>query len=346
MHYIIYLGSLILLILGFSVFRNFLVRNPQKNTFSILIACRNEEQNLPVLFESLRNLNYPKVLYEIIIVDDASSDQSPHLLKQFAENSENIKCFYLLEKNEKYKGKKAALKKAAQNAMNEFLLFTDADCIVHPEWLNGYNKFISPQTSMICGFYSEQNVSSFKRFSNQFSAAIFSVSIALGIPFSAAGSNLCIRKTVFENVDGYEKIKHHTAGDDKLLVQMIHKAGYKIAFNHFNHISTSSQISNSYFKRKYGKAKLSPPFIQLLSFLVLLFYLSIPFFVLFRSLWIPFLCYYTAINFFWFSILIRHKFKWKIMDLFYLLIYPYFVIFYTIWGMLSSWQWKDQKAKS
>ena len=117
MDYIILIFSIFLIILGLGILRNWKVKSPLQNTFSILIASRNEESNLPELFQSLRNIDYPSNKFEIIIVDDASDDDSFRLISKFCTDSENAKCFRLDKKNTEYFGKKAALKKASDNFM-------------------------------------------------------------------------------------------------------------------------------------------------------------------------------------------------------------------------------------
>lgn len=347
MQIIIYLGCTILIVLGLGMFRNWKVKIIKQNSFSILIACRNEQENLPELFAALNNLNYPEDKFEIIIVDDASSDRSPAMIEGFCSLKSYAHCFLLQEKSAEYKGKKAALKKAVENAKYDFLLFTDADCVPAPEWINGYNQFIADEVGMVIGIYSEKHASSFRRFCTQFSFALFASTTALGFPFSAAGGNMCVKKSVFDEVGGYEKIKSHTAGDDKLLLQLIQKTHHKIAYNQHNHVITRvSEPGSNNYKRKYGKARISAPAIKVLSLLILLFYLSFPVYVVAFKAWDFLLLYFESLLFFWICNLLKHKFRFKLTDLFYLLIYPYFVIFYSFWGIFRSWKWKEQEAKS
>ena len=111
MNIVFIIAALVLGILSIGIFRNKQIKNPQENTFSILIACRDEEKNLPFLFRSLEKLNYPEDKFEIILADDASSDNSLPLIKEFCSKNKNAKYVHLLEKDTEYKGKKAALKK-------------------------------------------------------------------------------------------------------------------------------------------------------------------------------------------------------------------------------------------
>ena len=70
---ILYFLSIGILIYGFDKIKVFEAKKTvPKTRFSIIVPFRNEEQNLPVLLESLSNLNYPTDFFKVILVDDAS----------------------------------------------------------------------------------------------------------------------------------------------------------------------------------------------------------------------------------------------------------------------------------
>lgn len=341
MQNIIFLGSFILLVLGLSMFRSFKVKHPKENTFSILIACRNEAKNLPYLFDSLMNLNYPDNKFEIIIIDDFSADQSPTLLKEFQTRKNNIKCFYLREKNSEYKGKKAALKLAAEHAKYDFLAYTDADCYVHPEWLYSHNKFISKKVGFVIGRYEEKNISEFQRFCNEMSGLVFAATACLGFPFSAAGSNMVVRRESFEEVGGYKNIKHNLAGDDKQLLNLVKQTNWKVSYNPEILVSTQGIKEINREKRKYGKFKMSSLPYQLILVLIVMFFLFLIYYFFTSRDIIGFVVYYFSFVFLMIANKFKHRFKIKLFDFFYLIFYPYYVIFFSIWGTFSNWHWKD-----
>jgi cellulose synthase/poly-beta-1,6-N-acetylglucosamine synthase-like glycosyltransferase len=345
MDLIILIFSIFLIILGLGILRNWKVKSPVQNTYSILIACRNEESNLPELFQALRKIDYPSDKFEIIIVDDTSDDDSFKLISTFCDNSENAKCFLLGEKDTEYFGKKAALKKAADNAIFDFLLFTDADCFPQPDWLKSFNKLISQKTAMVVGNYKEQNASSFRIFSNRMSFAIYAGTIGLNCPFSASGGNMAVRKKAFLEVGGYDKIKHHLAGDDKLLLNLIIKTNWQIAYNADPVVQTKAVSDKKYShhqqKRRYGKFGMSSTGFKILSILFFLFYLYLPVrFFVFKD-WKSILVYLFGALFFWMMNLIRHKFRFRMIDLIFILIYPYYLIIYSLLGTFSTWSWKN-----
>ena len=91
---------------------------------SILIACRNEINNLPNLLESIENQTFKPD--EVIFVDDNSTDETYNFLINYSKKYNYIKVI----KNSG-KGKKSALIEAAKIATSKYLLFTDADCYLN-----------------------------------------------------------------------------------------------------------------------------------------------------------------------------------------------------------------------
>ena len=339
----VFIFSLFLIILGMGILRSWKVTEVNEMNYSIIIACRNEEKNLPKLFSSMINLNYPNEKFEIIIVDDASTDNSSNLIKAFCEKQTNATSFHLKEKSKEYLGKKAALKLAAENAKYEILLFTDADCFPQNDWVSSYNNYFTDKTGFVVGSYEESNAGSFRRFCNQMSSAIFACTIGLGFPFSAAGGNMAVRKEVFEQVEGYETIKQNIAGDDKQLLNLIKKTDWEIRYNPEELVLTEVDHLNSHHrdKRKYGKFGMSSPLFQFFSILIFLFYLYLPYKIFFMKEWQSFLGYLLGAILFWFANIIKHKYKFVPIDLIFIVIYPYYLIYYSILGLSGDWIWKN-----
>lgn len=91
---------------------------------SIIIAFRNEEKNLPSLFDSLQNQSYPVKSFEIIFCNDHSSDKSVELVMEFVSRTINSK---LINLDSEISGKKKALEIASLIAKGKLLIFTDAN---------------------------------------------------------------------------------------------------------------------------------------------------------------------------------------------------------------------------
>ncbi len=108
---------------------------------SVIVAFKNEEKNLENLFSSLEALDYPKEKFEVILVDDNSSDNS----YQKAVDLSHLKANYRVLKagNKTYPGKRGALDIGINSAKHIHIVITDADCMPAKKWLIGYSeKFI------------------------------------------------------------------------------------------------------------------------------------------------------------------------------------------------------------
>src|SRR5690606_31135182 len=95
---------------------------------------RNEAEKLPTLLQSISELNYPKELFEIIFVDDESDDESNAQLMGFLANSRtDIKIISNIRKTNS--PKKDAITSAIDIAKYDWILTTDADCVLPKFWL-------------------------------------------------------------------------------------------------------------------------------------------------------------------------------------------------------------------
>ena len=142
--YLALIGSFII---GFDKVKPFyLDERTAKTSFSIIIPFKNEAEHLKALLTSLSELKYPEKLFEVILVNDDSTDDSEAIINKFkSKNSGN----YRVIKNERKTGspKKDAITKAISIARNEWILTTDADCTVPKYWLESFDGFIQNMDS-------------------------------------------------------------------------------------------------------------------------------------------------------------------------------------------------------
>jgi len=191
---------------------------------SVIIAFRNEENNLPALFKSLKEQTYPSEFTEIIFADDHSSDKSVEMVKNFILAGGNSSLISL--KGSEI-GKKTALAHASVNAKGKLLLFTDADCILENTWIstivNAYQSFnpvliaapviISPSSGFLSRFQSLE-----------FFSLMASTAGSFGIndPIMVNGANLAVDKDAYLNNIG--NLNNQTAsGDDVFLLLNLKK---------------------------------------------------------------------------------------------------------------------------
>ncbi|MCD4651214.1 MAG: glycosyltransferase, partial [Candidatus Cloacimonetes bacterium] len=141
-------------------------------SFSIIVAALNEEANIPDLLNSLEKLDFPPDRFEIILANDRSTDDTFRLMEDFCSKEENRTAINISSSNVTHPGKKVALQAAADIAKHEFLLITDADCVVPANWLHTFNNYITPAIGMIVGFSPEISGTPFRQFSQMASAGI------------------------------------------------------------------------------------------------------------------------------------------------------------------------------
>ena len=230
----LYLLSLAMLLIGFlklPVFTKKLF--PEKTKFSIVIPFRNEADNLQGLLESLQGLKYPPHLFEVIFVDDASEDNSVETINQALKKNVGFDNFQII-KNERYSAspKKDAITAAITNSKHEWILTTDADCILPSTWLKAYDSFIQTnRTALVAGpiLYkpNESIHGQFQKFDGLSLQLVTMGSFGLQTPILCNGANLAYKKEAFYSVQGFSENNHIASGDDIFILEKILKIAPK-----------------------------------------------------------------------------------------------------------------------
>lgn len=204
-----------------------------KTRISILIPARNEAENIRTCIESIYHQNYPKSLFEIIILDDFSEDETINIVLDLIKKAgfNNLKLIQLanhINENETQSFKKKAIELGIQHATGELIVTTDADCLAQPNWLaliaSLYEikqpKFIAAPVN----FHREKN--DFERFQSLDFIGMMGITgggIQTQIMRMCNGANLAYPKTVFYEVNGFQGIDEKASGDDMMLLHKIAK---------------------------------------------------------------------------------------------------------------------------
>jgi cellulose synthase/poly-beta-1,6-N-acetylglucosamine synthase-like glycosyltransferase len=204
---------------------------------SIVVAARDEATNLPILLDLLSNQNYPKDLYEIIIVNDRSIDSSASILKKKSEKLENLKIIEIDNCPSIWAGKKWALHNGIRNSGGEIIIQTDADCLMDKNWIiNMVNPFkdrsIGFVSSLTPLLLNKNNIFKDLFLMDSIAQDIFSgYSIGKGLILSCNARSIAYRKSHFIDMKGYHKIKNIISGDDDLVLhKMVHNIGCRVRF--------------------------------------------------------------------------------------------------------------------
>ncbi len=196
-------------------------------TISVVIAARNEENRISSTLESLLKIKYPEDKYEIIFVDDASSDKTSQLIQRYVAKKANWYLIQVPSKSKTIGGKKAALEKGIDKAKGEIILTTDADCTVTENWISEIAGCFETETSMVVGHSLLQRrkgwLNKLIRFDNLFSGVMVAAPTKLGFALNSVGRNMAFRKSAFNKVGGYNTLYHHKSGDDVHLTELFRK---------------------------------------------------------------------------------------------------------------------------
>ena len=224
------------LIVGFDRVKPF---NPEEHEeptrFTILIPFRNEAKNLPRLLKSLHSLNYSSAHFEVLLIDDDSEDNSVEIIEEFQKKS-TLKLTILKNERRTQSPKKDAITHGVRHAKNNWILTTDADCIVPEKWLLCYNSFIQAhEANVICGAVNFVTTNSFlDRFQQLELLSLMSATLGgfgLKKPFMCNGANLCYRKHIFEDLNGFDGNSNIASGDDIFLLEKaLEKEASKVYF--------------------------------------------------------------------------------------------------------------------
>ena len=109
-----------------------------KRFLSVIVPARNEEKNIPFLLNALSQQTYPKGMFEIIVVDDFSEDNTAEIVKKFSLS--NLILIQPVVSSE-LSSKKRAIEAGIKESKGELIIATDADCIPGKNWLEAINDF-------------------------------------------------------------------------------------------------------------------------------------------------------------------------------------------------------------
>jgi len=206
-------------------------RNRELLPISVIVPARNEEENIASCLDSLINQDYPEDSFEIIVVDDASTDGTGRIVREHYPSVRLIKV-------EGRASKKAALREGIQASSNEIIFTIDADCIAQRGWLRGMMEHFQDDVGMVAGmilFDKTQEKGVFHKVQSLEFLGLVTAgagSIGLGEPLIGNGGNLAYRKAVFQQVEGFKGIDHLASGDDDLLMQKVHRlTEWKVRFS-------------------------------------------------------------------------------------------------------------------
>ncbi|MFC2138181.1 glycosyltransferase [Bacteroidota bacterium] len=199
-------------------------RKNKKIPVSVIICAQNEEKNLKSFLPEILEQDYPE--YEVIVVDDCSTDSTAEVLAEFKGKYPNLKVTFINKDDKFSHGKKLALTVGIKAATNEWLLLTDADCKpVSKKWISSMSANFTEKTSIVLGYggylRNRTILSNLIRFDTLFIAIQYLTFALKGKPYMGVGRNLAYRKSLFFENKGFSRHYHILSGDDDIFINEV-----------------------------------------------------------------------------------------------------------------------------
>lgn len=190
---------------------------------SILIAARNEEATITRCLQALEQLNYPAELLEIIIGDDASTDDTRAVVQAFIQGKPQFRLLPIRHRLGTSKGKSNALAHLCRAATTDYFLFTDADMALAPDWVQTMLGAAPEGVGIVTGITTAEG-NLFGRFQGldwMFGLSLIRVLTDLGLPITAVGNNMLVTRAAYESIGGYEALAFSITEDLQLFEQVV-----------------------------------------------------------------------------------------------------------------------------
>lgn len=203
----------------------------QFTSFTIIIPARNEAANIKACVDSILKQDYPLNAFEVIVIDDFSEDDTAFIVQALQQQYSNLQLMRLADyfkPADLNAFKKKAIEKAVSHAKGDWIITTDADCVVPSRWLSLYNQYILKEKPVFVA--APVMFIKTKGILNQFQLLDFlalqgisAAAVGAGKHSMSNGANLAFEKSAFIAVGGYQGVDHIASGDDMFLMHKMKK---------------------------------------------------------------------------------------------------------------------------
>ncbi|MTI32786.1 glycosyltransferase [Xanthovirga aplysinae] len=197
---------------------------------SVLVAARNEEKYLPCCLKSLLKVNYPASKMEILVGNDASTDNTYRIAKEYDDKFDQVKVIDIKERWGLAKGKANVLAHLAKKAQGDLFLITDADVEVPENWIQTYLKYFDKNTGILTGMTSIKAKSAFSKLQEidwMFALGMLKVVSERFRPVTTMGNNMLVSREAYEATGGYESIPFSIT-EDFALFKAVYAKGFGV----------------------------------------------------------------------------------------------------------------------
>ena len=328
---------------------------------SVVIAARNEEKNIGLLLEDLKNQKFNSSNFEIIVINDHSTDNTIDILDKYC--SGQIKVYHLPHK---LFGKKAALEYGINHSEAELIVTVDADCRLCVNWLSSIvSCYMQRKPKLIVGpvLYHDSESIFGKVQSLEFSSLIASGAGAIGIgqPIMCNGANLAFPKKVYHAVK--EEINRDVASGDDIFLLLAIKKRWKndVVFlksrNAVVYTFPETDFKSFLIQRKRWASKsryyndfsiyLVAGIVGACNFALFLLCFIGLLNINYLFIYIILLLFKSLIDFILLNSFLKYFGKARLMQYFWMaqFLYPFYMVFMIFYANLGSFRWKNRIYK-
>ena len=214
-----------LIVFGKFAFAKSQKSNPKRISISVIVCAKNEGENVAKYIPLLAEQDYPD--FEIILIDDASSDNTLEIFEEFEKQYSNIRLVKVKNNEAFWGNKKYALTLGIKSSKKDYLIFTDADCYpVSKNWITTMSSQFTMQKTIVLGYGGYEKVANsflnkIIRFETLLTAVQYFSWGKIGKPYMGIGRNLAYKKEEFFNVNGFISHIQVRTGDDDLFINQV-----------------------------------------------------------------------------------------------------------------------------
>jgi glycosyltransferase involved in cell wall biosynthesis len=227
-YYVVFFGNF--------TFSKVVKTSPKRIPISVIVCAKNEAENSKKFIPLLLEQDYPD--FEIVLIDDSSTDQTLELFEEFEKKDSRIKLVKVVNNEAFWGNKKFALTLGIKAAKNEYLLFIDADCYpTSKDWISSMSSHFTLKKTIVLGYGAYEKVpNSFLnkliRFETLLTATQYFAWAKTGKPYMGVGRNLAYKREEFFNVNGFiDHMKLRSGDDDLFINQASNKENTTICFS-------------------------------------------------------------------------------------------------------------------
>jgi cellulose synthase/poly-beta-1,6-N-acetylglucosamine synthase-like glycosyltransferase len=230
---IFYAGEIILFLLALSKKEKKHKHIASFPNVSVVVAARNEEENIERCLRSILQVDYPADKLEVVVADDGSTDRTPEIISKIKQEHSNLKVIRIESQINNLKGKANALAQAIAQTNGEFIFLTDADCEVPRTWIKGMLRHFDEKTGVASGVTIIETGKIFYGMQSLDWAFLLSVAAAVGRlfkPVACIGNNMAFRKEAYIECGGYQNLKFSITEDFALFKAITENGKWGYAF--------------------------------------------------------------------------------------------------------------------